>query len=174
MRALRFAAGLIVALLLHLLLVGIAPRAALLIDPFLLLIVFNARDGHVVAAVLGGCVAGLAEDTVSNGLFGLYGMAGTVVGYVAARAAQMLSLERRWFVAGLFCLAAILQQIVIQLLFVTLAIERPLPAVSMLAVRVLATGVLGTTLAAGAAKTASFFAAWKESRKQRLSWEYRE
>ncbi len=138
-----------------------------------MLIVFNAKDGRIVAAVIGGSLAGLAEDTVSNGLFGLYGMAGTVVGYAAARAAQLLSQERRRFVAILFSLSAVLQQIVIQLLFVSLAIERPLPALSVLAIRVVVIAAVGTALNAGWAKLSSLLAVHRERRKQRLSLEFR-
>ena len=81
--------------------------------------------------------------SVTNGLFGVYGLAGTVVGYVAARAAQLLSLERRRLVALLFGLSAVIQQIVVLVLMVALITERELPSLSAIALRIVVSGGLG-------------------------------
>lgn len=170
MRALRFAIGLLVALLVHLFVVALGPEAAGAIDPFLLLIVLFALDGNVLAALIGGCVAGLTEDVVSGGLFGLYGLAGTVVGFVAARTTHHLSLERRSFVALLFSLAAVIQQMVVQGMLVLLATAQEMPSLLLLAVRVVLAAVLGSLLVSVWGKVESTLRKRRQDRRPRVSW----
>ena len=173
MQVLRLAGGLLLAVVVHVVLVAVAPQMTGIVDPFLLLIVFLALDGKVLSAVLVGCVAGLTEDAMTNGLFGVYGLAGTVVGYVAARAAQLLSLERRRLVALLFGLSAVIQQIVVLVLMVALISERELPSLSAIALRILVAGCLGTLAVALAARIGRRFRIWKHARQPRVRFENR-
>ena len=172
MQVLRLAGGLLLAVVLHVVLVAVAPSMTGVVDPFLLLIVFLALDGKVLPAVLVGCAAGLTEDAMTNGLFGVYGLAGTVVGYVAARAAQLLSLERR-LVALLFGLSAVIQQIVVLVLTVALISERELPSLSAIASRIVVAGCLGTLAVALASRFGRRFRTWKQQRQPRVRFENR-
>ena len=174
MQALRFAAGLILALFVHFFLVALAPGVAEVVDPLLLLIVFQALNGNVLGAVLAGCIVGLTQDAFSNGLFGIYGLAGTVVGFVAARSALFLSLERRRFVALLFGLSAVLQQVVVLLLFVLLVVDRELPTAGVLSLRIVLAGVLGSLLVSAVGKVDAWLRAWRLSRRPRVRWGIRE
>ena len=173
MQVLRLAGGLLLALVVHVVLVAVAPTMTGVVDPFLLLIVFLALDGKVRSAVLVGCVAGLTEDAMTNGLFGVYGLAGTVVGYVAARAAQLLSLERRRLVALLFGLSAVIQQIVVLVLMVALITERELPSLSAIALRIVVSGALGTLAVALATRLSHRFRVWRQERQPRVRFENR-
>lgn len=173
MQVLRLAGGLLLALVVHVVLVAVAPAMTGVVDPFLLLIVFLALDGNVLSAVLVGCVAGLTEDAMTNGLFGVYGLAGTVVGYVAARAAQLLSLERRRPVALLFGLSAVIQQIVVLVLMVALVTERELPSLSTIALRIVVSGGLGTLVVALSARLSHRFRVWRQERQPRVRFEER-
>ena len=173
MPVLRLAGGLLLAVVLHVVLVAVAPSVAGVIDPFLLLIVFLALDGKVLPAVLVGCAAGLTEDALTNGLFGVYGLAGTVVGYVAARAAQFLLLERRRLVALLFGLSAVIQQIVVLVLMVALISERELPSLWVIALQILVSGGLGTLAVALATRFDRRLRLWKRERQPRVRFENR-
>ncbi len=170
MRALRFAIGLLVALLVHLLVVALGPEAAGAVDPFLLLIVLFSLEGNVLAAVIGGCVAGLTEDAVTGGLFGLYGLAGTIVGFIAARTTHQLSLDQRRFVALLFSLAAVIQQIVVQGLLVLLATDQEMPSLTLLAVRVVLAAVFGSLLVSVWGKAEGILRKRRQERRPRVSW----
>ena len=166
--ALRALGGLIAALLLHLVLVATVPEAAGIVDPFLILVVFLALDGNVLLAVLAGTVVGLTEDAVTNGLFGVYGSASTVVAYVVARAAQLMSLDRQRFIALLFGLSAVLQQIVVLLLMVVLSTEMELPTLPLIALRIVVSGLLGTVLASLGARAGRRYRVWKQERQPRV------
>ena len=170
MRALRFGIGLVLALLIHFFAVALGPEAAGVLDPFLLLIVFFALDGNVLAAVVLGCITGLTQDVVTGGLFGLYGVAGTIVGWVAARTTHSLSLERRRFVALLFSLAAVIQQIVVQALLVMLATEQEMPSLGVLGLRILLAAVLGSLLVGAWARLESTLRQRRRERRPRVSW----
>ena len=170
MRALKLLVGLILALVAHFVLAAVVPEWAGVIDPFLLLIVFVALDGGVLGAVLAGCAVGLAQDAVTNGLFGVYGLAGTVVGFTAARSAQLLSLERIRFVALLFCLSAIVQQIVALVLIAFLIENSDLPALATLAARIVLAGFLGSLLVLLLSRLDQTLLRWRHNRQPRVRW----
>ena len=173
MPALKIAGGLLFALVVHFVLVALAPQATGVVDPFLLLIVFLALDGNVLVAVLAGSIVGLTEDAVTNGLYGVYGLAGTVVAYVVARAAQLLSLERRRFIALLFGLSAVVQQIVVLVLMVVLSTEQELPTLRAIALRIVVSGVLGIASVSLLARFTGRFRIWRQERQPRVRWDNR-
>ena len=170
MQALKFAVGLVLALLSHFLLVALVPDAAEVVDPLLLLIVLQALNGRVLGALLAGCVAGLAQDAFSNGLFGIYGIAGTVVGWVVARCVLLLTLESRRFVALVFSLSVVVQQVVVLLLLVLLAANRELPSAGALALRIVLAGVLGFLLVSAIGRAESWSQRRRLNRHPRVKW----
>lgn len=174
MRVLRLGAGLVVALLVHLLVVALFPDLSGIVDPFLLLIVWSAMDGSVLAATVLGCVAGLTEDAVSNGPFGLYGVAGTAVGYIAARSSMLVSLERPRFLAVLFSLAAILQQIVVLLLMVLLVTDGELPSMGALSLRIVFAGFMGAVMVTVLSHFGQRIRVWRRQRQPPIRMGFRE
>ena len=85
MRSIRFAAGLVLAVLAYAGAVRVMPGLAQAVDPFLVVAVLNALGGSSLAGFAGGLASGLVQDALTGGLFGLYGFANTLIGYAAAR-----------------------------------------------------------------------------------------
>ena len=71
----------------------------------------TSRPG--AAAALGAAI-GLVHDALSGGLYGLHGFAGTLVGFVMARMARLVDLQKSYYVALYFACAVLLQQLVLQ------------------------------------------------------------
>ena len=168
MRVLKFVAGLLAAVMLHYLGVAVTGGSSLLIDLFLVVTVFNALDGDLVAGMSGGLVAGLVADALSGGLYGLHGFADTIIGYGAAFAAQRLVIQRPTAVFLLFMAAAAAQLILIMGLLVILAQDPPLPGFVSVAARVLTTGVAGVVGFVGHKRLSRAREKWKRSRRARL------
>lgn len=142
-RLIKFALGLAAAVVVHAAVVRIAPQAAQGVDLFLVAVVLYGLDGNSRAALFGGLVAGMVQDALTGGLFGLYGFADTVIGYAAARSAQRLVIERATGVVPVVAVAAVVQQaIVVGLAYVLLPDPR-FPDPRWLAVRAALCGVVG-------------------------------
>ena len=171
MRALKLAAGLSLALIVHLALAMFAPAAGRVFDPFLLLIVLHALGGNLLVGMFAGAAVGLVEDAFTGGLYGLHGFAGTLVGYTVARAAQVLTLQKLYFVGLIFAAATLLQQLVLNALLLVL-VERPeLPTPSSLAVGMLVGGVAGAVLVLAVERSNVAFERWRRARRPRVSLE---
>ena len=168
MRALKFFAGLALAISAHILLVALAPGAARLVDPFLFLVAFHSMDGAVLAGVFAGAVSGLSEDALTGGLYGLHGFAATVVGYVMARAARVLTLQKSYYVALYFASAVLVQQLVLQALLLLLWQRPQLPSLAELSLRVLVAGPLGSLLVISVERLSESYRIWK-ARRPRVS-----
>ena len=168
MRALRFLAGLAGLFLVHVLAVRLIPGFALAIDLFVLILVFHALDGNTLAGMLGGLVVGLAEDSLSGGLYGLHGLAGTVVGYAAARAAQQLVVQQA-SVVGFFCaIGLVLHELLLTALSRMLFAEAPSPALAWVTVRASTTALLGMLLWVGRARLDRRLEVWRRDRQSRI------
>src|SRR5579863_2711308 len=86
-------AAIFAALLLQVSLPVILPLARLFDLPLLLVIYFSVMRRNKVYGTLLGAGAGLAQDAFARGFLGMFGMAKTVVGYVAAWASVKFNLE---------------------------------------------------------------------------------
>ena len=104
MIALRILAALAAATLLELLGVRITPHFVRLVDPFIVVVVWYALRTDTITGQLTGTVAGMVQDGLVGGLFGLHAIANTVVGYVVGRqragqpfvdGSRVLRLQRR-------------------------------------------------------------------------------
>ena len=113
MRLLKRLLGLVAAVLAHVVLVWTVPESARAVDLFLIVTVLAALDGRTAVALLTGTAAGLSRDTFSGGLFGLHGIADTVVGYLVARTAQRLDLDNLPAVALATTLATLVQKAIL-------------------------------------------------------------
>jgi rod shape-determining protein MreD len=143
---LKLLAGLALAVLVHLGLMQLWPKLALAVDLFLVVIVLYGLGGNSLASLFAGLLVGLVHDVLTNNPFGLFGFAGTIVGYSTARLAQRLVIQRATGVLAVVSFAAALQEAIVVALMVMLLPEPQLPAPLELAVRAGVSGVLGMVL----------------------------
>ena len=168
MRALRFAAFLAAALAVHFLGTYLFASFPVAFDVFLVVAVFHALDGKLVAGLLGGAAAGLLTDTLTGGPWGLFGIADTLVGYGTALAALRLVIQRASGVLLLFGLAAAGQQAVLTLLVVVFFAAGEHPAFVSVLLKVVTSGVLGLALYRGRQMLNRRLSLWRRSRASRL------
>ncbi len=169
MRAvLRFVASLGLALVLHLAATRLVPGWPRFVDFFLVVLVANALATGPLLGMLAGLAAGLAADGVSGGPLGLFGLAGTVVGYGAAYVAQRVVIQRSLSAFALFVAATVLQQAIL-LAVVALLLPRPQgPDWLGVLVKAGTTGVLGTLLFAAQRAARRRYERWQQGRPSRL------
>jgi rod shape-determining protein MreD len=138
--------GLLVALVVHLLAMRLFPAVAGMVDLFLVAVVLNALGGNSLSALTFGFVAGLVKDALTHGPFGLFGFADTIVGYLTARLAQRLVIQRATGVLGVVALAAALETVIVIGLTLLLLPSPELPNPLWVAARSGACGVLGMAI----------------------------
>ena len=143
MQVLKFFAALALAVLVHFVGMSVSPKFGEVVDVFLVVVALHGLRGNSLSALLVGLLVGLLHDTLTGAPFGLYGFADTIVGYVTARLAQRLVIQRATGVLAVVALAAALQQtIVVGLAFLLLPAPE-LPSPLWVAVQAGACGVLG-------------------------------
>ena len=143
MRALRFFAALGLAIMVHLIGVRIDPGFARAVDVFVVLIALHALEGNSLSALFAGLLVGLVHDTLTGGLFGFFGFAGTIVGYGTARLSQRLVIQRPTGVLAVVSFAAALEQTIVVGMAFLLLPDPPLPDPLWIAIQSGACGVLG-------------------------------
>jgi len=156
MIALRFVAGLALALLLHVGATWVYPGFPRIVDLFLVATVAAARSGRAERGLLAGSLAGWVRDVLSGGPLGLYGFADAAVGYMTALVAQRLVVQRRISLAGVFAAAAAAQGLLLALLGWLVVGGSELPRPLDLGLRVATTaaaGVSWTELAGGVSRS---------------------
>lgn len=168
MRALRFVAALGVAAVLQFAGMQLFPWFTLAVDFFLVIAVFGAMGGSLVAGMLGGCLAGLLTDALTGGPFGLYGFANTVVGYGTATAALRLVIQRASSSLLVFCLAAAAQQAVVLALALLLLPTPGAPDLRWIGVKVATTGILGLFLYLGRGRLLRRMDGWRRARTAKI------
>jgi rod shape-determining protein MreD len=145
--AAKLAAALGLAVLLHLLGTRLWPSFPQRIDVFLVVVALQALDGSSLGALLFGLLAGLMQDTLTSGPFGLFGFADTAVAYGTARLAQRLVIQRATGVFAVVSFASLLQQVVLAALAFLLlpnpSLPEPLGMLEQAAAKALACGALG-------------------------------
>jgi len=171
MRSLRFAAALVLATLLHVAGIHLFSFFSSTVDLFLIIIVLNALDGDSLAGMLGGMAAGLVADALSGGLFGLHGLAGTIVGYGTAFAVQRLVIQRAPGVFLLFALAAAAQQVVLMAISLLMVSRPEAPGIVWPGVKAAATGVLGTLAYLGRERLGRRLERLRSARPTRIRFE---
>jgi len=168
MRGLRFAAALLVVTAAHLLGVGAWKGFGLVFDLFLVLAIFNALDGDTFAGLAGGLVAGLVADAVSGGLYGLHGLADSIVGYGTAFATQRLVVQRPPSVFLVFSLAAALQQLMLATVTLLMLPHPELTAYPWVVAKVVGSGVLGALVFVARRQLRVRFSRWRRTRTVRV------
>ena len=168
MRILRFAGALLAVTLAHLAGVELWSGFFLAVDLFLVLAIFNALDGDTFAGLAGGLVAGLVADAVTGGIYGVHGLADTIVGYGTAFATQRLVVQRPPSVFLVFSLAAALQQLILASVTLSMLQHPELAAYPWVVAKVIGTGVLGVLTFIARNQLRSRFALWRRTRTVRV------
>ena len=143
MESLKLLAAVALAALVHFVGVRLWPDFARAVDVFLVVVALHGLRGNSLSGLLVGLLVGLLQDTLTSGPFGLFGFADTITGYVTARLAQRLVIQRPSGVLALVSFASALQQAVaVGLAFLLLpAPESPSPIWAV--IRAGSCGVLG-------------------------------
>ncbi len=143
MQALKLFAAIVLTVLVHFAGMSLSPRFGLAVDVFLVLVALYGMRGSSLAGLLVGLLVGLLRDSLTSGPFGLFGFADTIVGYVTARLAQRLIIQRPTGVLAVVSFASVLQQaIVVGVAFLLLPVPE-LPSPFWSAVRAATSGALG-------------------------------
>lgn len=143
MEVLKFFAGVTLAALVHFVGMSLWPQFGQVIDVFLVLVVLHGLRGNSLSALFVGLLVGFLHDTLTSGLFGLFGFADTIVGYVTARLAQRLVIQRATGVLAVVSFASVLQQAVVTGLAFVLLPAPELPSPVWAVVRAAACGLVG-------------------------------
>jgi rod shape-determining protein MreD len=147
--ALKLFALVAAAVLIHLLGMRLVPSLARELDVFLVVVVLYGLEATSLAALLTGLAVGLLHDTLNSGpghYYGLFGFADTIVGYVTARLAQRLVIQRATGVLALVSFAAVAQQTIVVVLTYLLLPTPELPNPLWVVVQAGACGVLGMSI----------------------------
>lgn len=145
-QVLKFLLGIALAALVHFVGMSFFPWFGRVLDVFLVVVALHGLRGNSLAGLLVGLFVGLLHDSLTSGPFGLFGFADTIVGYVMARVAQRLVIQRATGVLAVVSFAAVLQQ-AITVGLATLLLPAPeLPNPLWAAIRAGACGVLGMAI----------------------------
>jgi cell shape-determining protein MreD len=141
---LKLFAGIALAALVHFVGMSLWPQFGQVIDVFLIVVALHGLRGNSLSALFVGLLVGLLHDSLTGEhRFGLFGFADTIIGYVTARLAQRLVIQRATGVFGVVSFAAVLQQALVTGLAFLLLPAPELPSPLWIAVRAGASGLLG-------------------------------
>ena len=143
MQALKFLAAVGLAVIAHLIGMQVDPGFSRVVDVFVVVVALHALEGNSLAALFAGLFVGLVHDTLTGGLFGLYGFADTIVGYGTARLAQRLVIQRATGVLAVVAFATALQETIVVALKFLLEPGPLSPDPLWIALRAGVSGVLG-------------------------------
>ncbi len=146
MDVLKLLAAVVLAALVHFIGMSLSPGFNRTVDVFLVVVVLHALGGNSLSALLVGLFVGLIQDSLTTKTFGLFGFADTIVGYVTARLAQRLVIQRPTGVLAVVSFASALQQAVVVGLTFLLLTSPELPSPLWVAVRAGVCGLLGLAL----------------------------
>ena len=143
MQALKLLAAIALAVLVHFVGTRLFADFGLVVDVFVVLVALYGLRGNSLAGLLVGLLVGLLRDSLTSGPFGLFGFADTIVGYVTARLAQRLVIQRPTGVFAVVSFASVLQQsIAVGLAFLLLPAPEP-PSPFWAAIRAGTCGLIG-------------------------------
>jgi len=160
--------SLLAAVLVHFVAMRLFPAVAGVVDLFLVAVVLNALEGGSLSGLTFGFVAGLVHDGLTSGPFGLFGFADTVVGYVVARLAQRLVIQRATGILAVVSFAAVLETVIVVGLALLLLPNPELPSPLWVALRAGACGLLGLILHLASGRIRRGLEARRRGRMNRL------
>lgn len=168
MKLLRFALGLALAVMIQSLGQHLFSHFSLIIDPFLVLVVYFSLNNTPAWSSIGGSVAGLVQDALGGGPYGLHGFANTLVAYFSSRLQQRLVVQQSSQVGLLFSVAAAIQLATLAALQFLLVDSVELPGVLIWMGRLVFSGLLGATLFSLVGKAKEIDTRWRAKRTDRL------
>ena len=168
MPVLRFVIALVLATFLHSLGVRVWGDFALYVDLFLLLTVAWAFESSTLTGLAVGLAAGLTADGFSGGLYGLNGIANTLVGYGTAFAVSNLAKMNTSSAALLYALAAVAQQSILLVLVLLMVPDPALPPLAAMIAKVAITAVLGAMIFKGRRKFFRMLGSWRRTKESQL------
>ncbi len=169
MSVVRYLAGLLLAAAVQTLGIHLYGPFLLVIDLFLVLAVTVSLGHGPVGSMLAGSAAGLAQDALTGGLFGLHGFADTFVAWAASRLRQRVVIQQPVQVGLLFALAAALQQTLLVGLQFLMLPGSALPGLAVMALRMVSTGIAGMSLFVLGGRLRASFEALRDKRRRRLA-----
>jgi rod shape-determining protein MreD len=164
--AARFVLGLVLAVVVHFVGARLLPDFPRAVDVFLVVIVLYGLSGDSLTALLAGLAVGLIEDTLTGGLYGLYGFTDTIIGYGTARLAQRLVIQRATGVFAVAGLASLAQQGLVVGLAWLLFPGPSFPRLTWVGVKAVACGALAMLVYVA---TERFRRAYEVRRRSRMS-----
>ena len=168
MRAVRLVAGLALAVLVHFVGNRLSPHFTVYVDVFLVAVALHALSGNSLSGLLVGLFVGLLQDTLTPGLYGLYGFADTIVGYSTARLAQRLVIQRATGVFAVVAFGSLLQQGLVVALSLMLLPSPALPRLLEVGVKAAICGGLGMLVYIVSARWTTSYESRRRSRMSRL------
>ena len=165
-------AALLAAYLVHVVGLSLWAQFPSFIDPFLLVVVwFSMRIGPVGGELL-GTAAGLLQDWLSSGpfglSFGLYAFANTLVGYGVALAAQRVVVGQQAARVLIFAAAAGLQQAVLAVLLRSMIADSPMPSIGSVVGKIVSSALLGAALISMESGARTQWSSWQRRRSRTL------
>lgn len=120
MRWFKFIIGLVAALVLHALLDRFAPRWLAIVDPYLVLVVYTATAGNLLASIIAGVATGFVQDALSGSILGVHAFALTATGYLVAWVNSRLVIKGTIAFGACVVAATLANETIIALLLVLL------------------------------------------------------
>jgi rod shape-determining protein MreD len=167
-QAVSFLVGVALAFLGNLLLLRLSPDSSRWVDLFTVVIVLNAVASGPAGAMIGGSLAGLAEDAVAGLVYGLHGFAGTLIGLLVQQGSRLLTVQHGVMVGGIAALAVLAQEVVIAALVRVLLADAQTPEPMWVGVRAAATGVVAGMVFAASRRSVGRLAGWRRGRRRRM------
>ncbi|MEZ5330688.1 MAG: rod shape-determining protein MreD [Thermoanaerobaculia bacterium] len=167
---LRFIVGLALTVLVHLALVRWLPAAPRWADLFLVFLTYNAIGVSSLAGMAVGMVTGLAADAVSGNPFGLFGLAGTLLGYGIARLTQHIVIERAGSAFRLFVTSSVAHQALVVGLALLVLPQPKVPDWVAVLVRAASSGVLGVLVFGAGRSLRRRLGTWQQGRPSKVRW----
>lgn len=143
-------------------------RFSTLVDPFLILAVYHSLRHDPLGSAVGGSAAGLVEDALTGGLYGLHGFANTAVAYSVSWIRQRFVIQEPGQVGILCFLAAAFQGLLLSLLQASMVAGGDLPDPFDTLLRMITTGFLGALVFVAAERFFAWEQQYREKRSRRL------
>jgi rod shape-determining protein MreD len=172
MKLLRNLIGLMAMMGLHIVVQQFLPSLGRVLDPFVVWVVLQGLSASPLRGMSAGLVAGWCEDALSGeSLFGLHGVAGTIVGYLVAQATRQLSTTSLPVVGLLFAVAAALHEALLMALQMLLSASPATLDPTWVGLRALVNGCFGVLLLGAGEKAGQWGQEFRQSRKRRIRFD---
>ena len=162
---LRFLLGLVLAVAVHTLAIQVHAYSPQLLDPFVVLVIYQALRANAIPSAMVGSVVGLTQDAFTGGLFGLHGFANTLVAYLVSAIRQRFLIQQPLQVAVLAALGGAFQLTTLAVLQFSLIDAAEIPHPGFAFAKMLTTGLLTMAVYLGANR----FFSWERNRREKRS-----